>query len=189
MKERSLTGPICQAAACRNLSPPSVRGCAAILSSRGKFIMFQDSTGTNSVYTSVPSSDVPKSETLRRIQSRWGWQSPTKPQSSLPIRNDSSYVSIQSSLQGRRFGAKQLIPVRKTLFPVRPSQTQTLKHKHTTCVAHGNCFEAADFISPHRISGLCVYFHNVQTISRLFTRVKLSPHFGPLIPPRVRTDS
>lgn len=127
MKERSLTGPICQAAACRNLSPPSVRGCAPISSSRGEFIMFQDFTGTNSVYTSMPCSDVPKSQTLRRILSRWGWQSPTKPQSFLPIRNDSSCVSIQSSLRGRRFGAKQLIPVRKTLFPVPfcPSQTQT----------------------------------------------------------------
>lgn len=86
MKERSLTGPICQAAACRNLSPPSVRGWAAISSSRGEFIMFQDFTGPNSVYTSMPRSDVPKSERLRRILSRWGWKSPTKPQSPLTIR-------------------------------------------------------------------------------------------------------
>lgn len=103
--------------------------------------MFQDLTGTNSVYTSMPCSDVPKSQTLRRSLSRWGWKSPTKPQSSIPIRSDSSYVSIQSSLQGRRFGAKQLIPVRKTLFPVPfcPSQTQT----RNTNIQHAWCMETA----------------------------------------------
>lgn len=44
-----------------------------------------------------------------------------------------------TSLRGRRFGAKQLIPARKTLFPVpfRPSQTQT-RNANTQ---HARCME------------------------------------------------
>lgn len=147
--------------------------------------MFQDLTGTNSVYTSMPCSDVPKSQTLRRFLSRWDWQSPTKSQSSLPVRSDSSYVS----LQGRRFGAKQLIPVRKT-FPVPfcPSQTQS----RNTNIQHAWRMETAPrLLTLVHLTGSqrLFLFHNIQTRSRLFTRVKLSPPFGPPIPPRVRTDS
>lgn len=63
------------------------------------------------------------------------------------------------------------------------------KHKHTTCVAHGNCSEAANFAPSHRITGPAVYFHNIQATPRLSRKVKPSPPFCPLILPQVRTDS